>query len=330
MVNLLPSIVDIVRVADEVAYTRKKRARRQTLNRSVTTDMVSRYLAIIFSVLPALALAEFTVISWDKDFYHVDTSFDSTVSPNNAAQLAYESLRLPSQSTESDSSLDIQANLLKKIKLYVILQIEGSDIEKVSQFADASVLFSRPIDTSLDFSTVPLDVSRVHQAEYGSDAIVICPGNTQFVPGCHKFDSSADVAKAFENDIEYKNRGKNDHPDLLVLSSNSDQDFFAQVESLMRSLRQVYGDDIAMQITTTAGQFSTATRRLQDTIGIGNATIPHIPGTSAAEVVSYQIILWTSVSLALVLLVALCCMCNMPIGRDSMLYAKFQTDRKTK
>jgi len=48
------------------------------------------------------------------------------------------------------------------------------------------------------------------------------------------------------------------------------------------------------------------------------------------EIVTFQINLWTAVALVLVLLSALCCMVNMDIQPDSLLYAKFQADVSSK
>mmetsp|Transcript_45625 Transcript_45625/g.103016 ORF Transcript_45625/g.103016 Transcript_45625/m.103016 type:complete len:440 (+) Transcript_45625:124-1443(+) len=48
------------------------------------------------------------------------------------------------------------------------------------------------------------------------------------------------------------------------------------------------------------------------------------------EIASYQICLWTAVVLVLVLLSAICCMVNMDIQPDSLLYAKFQADTSSK
>lgn len=44
------------------------------------------------------------------------------------------------------------------------------------------------------------------------------------------------------------------------------------------------------------------------------------------EIAEYQIVLWTSVILGVMLLLAILAMCNMDTGRDSLLYAKFITD----
>ncbi|ETN05311.1 hypothetical protein PPTG_14075 [Phytophthora nicotianae INRA-310] len=62
----------------------------------------------------------------------------------------------------------------------------------------------------------------------------------------------------------------------------------------------------------------------------GNSTAPG--AVSMPDIAEYQIILWTSVLLGAVLLMAILAMANMHTGRDSLLYAKFIADvngRKT-
>lgn len=48
------------------------------------------------------------------------------------------------------------------------------------------------------------------------------------------------------------------------------------------------------------------------------------------EIRNYQICLWTAIALVLALLGAICCMVNMDVRPDSLLYAKFQTDVSSK
>mmetsp|Transcript_68380 Transcript_68380/g.117436 ORF Transcript_68380/g.117436 Transcript_68380/m.117436 type:complete len:418 (+) Transcript_68380:33-1286(+) len=49
-----------------------------------------------------------------------------------------------------------------------------------------------------------------------------------------------------------------------------------------------------------------------------------------SQITSYQISLWTGIVLFLILLSAICCMINMDIQPDSLLYAKFQADVSSK
>ena len=48
------------------------------------------------------------------------------------------------------------------------------------------------------------------------------------------------------------------------------------------------------------------------------------------EISNYQICLWTAIALVLALLSAICCMVNMDVRPDSLLYAKFQADVSSK
>ena len=48
------------------------------------------------------------------------------------------------------------------------------------------------------------------------------------------------------------------------------------------------------------------------------------------DIRTYQICMWTGIALVLVLLSAICCMINMDIQPDSLLYAKFQADVSSK
>ena len=44
------------------------------------------------------------------------------------------------------------------------------------------------------------------------------------------------------------------------------------------------------------------------------------------EIERVQLFFWTMVLLIIMLLMSTCCLCNMDIGRDSLLYAKFITE----
>jgi len=65
---------------------------------------------------------------------------------------------------------------------------------------------------------------------------------------------------------------------------------------------------------------------LDDTSTTTNVT----SNVTLVEIVTFQINLWTSVGLVLILLSAICCMINMDIQPDSLLYAKFQADVSSK
>ena len=86
--------------------------------------------------------------------------------------------------------------------------------------------------------------------------------------------------------------------------NNNDNNLVAQI---MRKLQKANSTDTNSAIENT-----------------DEATNLKSPSLRAIE--EYQIILWTSISLVVMLLSTVCCLCNMPIGRDSLLYAKFQTD----
>ena len=53
-------------------------------------------------------------------------------------------------------------------------------------------------------------------------------------------------------------------------------------------------------------------------------------GYSLEQIRNYQICLWTGIALVLVLFGAICCMVNMDVRPDSLLYAKFQADVSSK
>lgn len=59
-------------------------------------------------------------------------------------------------------------------------------------------------------------------------------------------------------------------------------------------------------------------------------TSPTSTALTVQEISTYQICLWTGIGLVLVLLSAICCMVNMDIRPDSLLYAKFQADVSSK
>lgn len=59
-------------------------------------------------------------------------------------------------------------------------------------------------------------------------------------------------------------------------------------------------------------------------------TTPTSSELTIQQISTYQICLWTGVGLFLVLLSAICCMVNMDIRPDSLLYAKFQADVSSK
>ncbi|KAF1318190.1 hypothetical protein FI667_g14182, partial [Globisporangium splendens] len=64
----------------------------------------------------------------------------------------------------------------------------------------------------------------------------------------------------------------------------------------------------------------------EDEVGPKATNSTAVGKVTLEEIAEYQIVLWTSVLLGVVLLLAILAMCNMDTGRDSLLYAKFITD----
>ena len=59
-----------------------------------------------------------------------------------------------------------------------------------------------------------------------------------------------------------------------------------------------------------------------------DACVPacHIDFFALTATAFLQVFFWTAVLLAVMLLLATCALCNMDVGRDSLLYAKFITE----
>jgi hypothetical protein len=100
----------------------------------------------------------------------------------------------------------------------------------------------------------------------------------------------------------------------------------------LRRLAAAYGDALAAQVIFV-DDFASADA-LEPRLVVARLLASPAPAPagslSAEAIASYQICLWTGVSLVLVLLSALCCMGYMDIQPDSLLYAKFQADLSSK
>jgi hypothetical protein len=98
----------------------------------------------------------------------------------------------------------------------------------------------------------------------------------------------------------------------------------AVVTHLLTSLAAAYRGKLAAQLLLQ----DRPTRRLADTTPAPTAY--NATQLTVSEIANYQICLWTGVVLVLAVLSAVCCLVNMDIRPDSLLYAKFQADVSSK
>jgi hypothetical protein len=100
----------------------------------------------------------------------------------------------------------------------------------------------------------------------------------------------------------------------------------AVLTNLLGSLAEKYHSALAVQFMFQGR----LTRRLADLTPAPTAYNASSGELTVSEIANYQICLWTGVVLVLAVLSAVCCLINMDIRPDSLLYAKFQADVSSK
>lgn len=92
------------------------------------------------------------------------------------------------------------------------------------------------------------------------------------------------------------------------------------------AISQCARDGVVVIVSNVVIERRLASSPTMSPTSVGNST----SNLTLTEIVQYQINLWASIALILVLLSAIACLVNMDVQPDSLLYAKFQADVSSK
>lgn len=279
-------------------------------------------------------------------------------------QLVLSTLGLPTwESVNAKNGLGV--NLMEKTNFYVLGYLETDNVKEMSDFLKSKGFDSFSVqESTLNLvEAVNSVVESEMNAKFGKASLNCvnegCAGNnmerftgTEGIVTAMQ-DKYAGISKSdasqvsnFNAFVENMKHAKRNAPSVHVFtlangrSKGMKNAMEHAVEKVLEQMRQ---DGVFHVIVTSTG-FNTYgsnimnARRLQEGNGTtagngtttGNETVLIDDGKlTMSDIAGFQIALWTSIMLATILLIAACCMCNMPIGKDSLLYAKFQADTTT-
>lgn len=243
----------------------------------------------------------------------------------------------------------LQADVFQQPQLNVLIMMQGE--------MDPSTpnTLSIPVEPHATFDHLPHLVHQATLKKHGKKALMIANDACQLPYPAHTIASIShaaleqihvqdetlqnDIAQlksivnTFANDQVWQEKVQDEASDMIVLCSSAlanpqhRQDYLKHLESFTQELEKIYQQSVLVHVISMPEMnFGHGeNRRLQETEDPDANTTSTVQPLTMADIESYQVILWTSLMLSVTLLVSLCCLCNMPIKRDSLLYAKFQT-----
>lgn len=286
----------------------------------------------------------------DKVLHKDESAANKVMNAASLEQLLLESAGLPSTQMDKVSG-EYVADVFHHNAATVFVMVQGTEegVDALLPEAKKNLAKAQDIEVSEDasFSAISASLAASSFKKFGTQGSVLASayGATHDVFAQETFPQpnageSANIEAVSEQLAKREANVNPTAPEIISVTVAGEKDMSASkaaMDKLFQELDRVYKEKYGLVMVGLKNAEETAmaaNMRLLATAANGTddaATNGDIPMPfSGADIVNYQVALWTAIALVAVLFLAVCSMTNMDVGRDSLLYAKFQADTSRK
>lgn len=304
----------------------------------------------LWSCLVSVVVCDFQVLSESTRLYHVDTvsELNNEVTSATALQLALDSIGCRSTFLPNQG-ISIQADVFHHPEAFLLILADSSKVNPLNSI-NANVRHTLPLTNAIEFQQIRSEIK-----EKCDNKATIVSSSVNSDLEASLWTQYSDLKRSDPNDVAFVReltavaslrtsirRSDKAKKDIYIVSFTN-----LRTVSNLQVASNAIENQIAILFETLSTEYSTvgvqsmasdvqqplsavARRHLQDTNDTNATTTPTRGKRRAVltleDISNYQITLWIALSLILMVLITTCAMCNMNLGRDSLLYATFLTE----